>query len=183
MGTNYTSRKFKEFMANNQITHIKTSPYNPTSNGVSERVNYAIANILRINKGNPLAEVIKKIEVHLNFTHHSILNASPMEVISKRSVFDILQKDISRELNECKAREKIKKEKELKIKNSKRKEIRFRVGDKVLRKNVVNDKILDRYLGPFEVVKVSENYGNVWIKEGKRIKRHNVKNLKHYMGE
>ncbi|KAG0435913.1 hypothetical protein DMUE_4481 [Dictyocoela muelleri] len=106
-----------------------------------------------------------------------------MELINGYSVFDILNRDLTSKFNTAKEQEKIKKETEIKNKNKKRKEIRFNIGDKVLRKNVVQDKMLDRYLGPFEVVKVSEDWGNVWIKEGRRVVRHNAKNLKPYVGE
>ncbi|KAG0439135.1 Transposon Tf2-9 polyprotein, partial [Dictyocoela muelleri] len=182
LGKNYVSRKFENFLNDNGITHIKTSPYNPTANGISERINYSIANILRMNKGKSLKDIVKKIEVHLNLTHHTILNASPLEFINKFSVFDPLARDLSNNLAGVKIREKNKKESEMKRKNKLRCEIKLNVGDKVLRRNVVQDKILDRYLGPFEVIKVSEDYGNVWIMEGKRLVRHNVKNLKPYVG-
>ncbi|KAG0435944.1 hypothetical protein DMUE_4461 [Dictyocoela muelleri] len=135
-----------------------------------------------MNKGYSLKKAVKKVEIHFNFTHHTILNASPMELINGYSVFDILNRDISSKFSEAKKQEKIKKDKEIKNKNKKRKEIRFNVGDNVLRKNIVQDKLLDRYIGPFKVMKVSEDYGIVWIKEGKRIVRHNAKNLKPYVG-
>ncbi|KAG0442046.1 Retrovirus-related Pol polyprotein from transposon TNT 1-94 [Dictyocoela muelleri] len=60
-GRQYVSNKFEQFLIDNNIKHVKTTPYNPTSNGISERVNASIANILRINKGKSLKETIMKI--------------------------------------------------------------------------------------------------------------------------
>ncbi|KAG0441345.1 Gag-Pro-Pol polyprotein [Dictyocoela muelleri] len=105
----FFSKKFENFLFDNVISHVKTSPYNPTSNGISERINSAIAYILGMNKGSSLKKAVKKVEIHLNFTHHTILNASPMELINGYSVFDILNRDISSKFNELKKQEKIKK--------------------------------------------------------------------------
>ncbi|KAG0436165.1 hypothetical protein DMUE_4355 [Dictyocoela muelleri] len=60
----------------------------------------------------------------------------------------------------------------------KKKVATYHKNDKILRKNVVNDKILNQYMGPFEVIKVNNESGKIWIKEGKRIIRHNIKNVK-----
>ncbi|KAG0442136.1 Transposon Tf2-9 polyprotein [Dictyocoela muelleri] len=178
LGRQYVSNEFENFLKNNEIIHVKTSPYNPTANSISERLNSTIANILRIYRGFSLSETIKKIEVNLNLTYHSIIKSSPSEIIYGYSFFDICRRNISHRINENKIREKAIKENDQNKKNGKRKDFKYQIGDKVLRKNFVNDKILDRYLGPFLVTEVNNERGNVWLREGRRIVRHNVKNLK-----
>ena len=37
-GPQFVSKEFKQFMLINEIKHIKSSPYHPTSNGVAERM-------------------------------------------------------------------------------------------------------------------------------------------------
>ena len=37
-GLQFVSDEFKQFIAANRITHIKTSPYHPASNGAVERM-------------------------------------------------------------------------------------------------------------------------------------------------
>ncbi|KAG0429710.1 hypothetical protein DMUE_5726 [Dictyocoela muelleri] len=100
-----------------------TSPYNPTCNGISERLNATIKNKLRIYKGESLNEIVKKIEVNLNFSFHSTLKASPIEILKGYSVFDLLKKNIKDKLPIIKANEKIIKENEIKNGNKKRRDL------------------------------------------------------------
>ncbi|KAG0432648.1 hypothetical protein DMUE_5483 [Dictyocoela muelleri] len=180
-GRQYISSKFKELLRKNNISHRKTAPYNPMSNGISERINSTILFILRIYKGDTLSEVIKNIEINLNFTYHSILRSSPMEFLNGYSLFDIVKRDLSEDIEKCLAREENLKREELRKLNEKKKVTTYHKCDKILRKNVVNDKILNRYMGPFEVIKVNNESGKIWIKEGRRINRHNIKNVKPFV--
>ncbi|KAG0441764.1 Gag-Pro-Pol polyprotein [Dictyocoela muelleri] len=91
-GRQYISNEFKNFMKKHDIQHIMTTPFNPTCNGISERINLTIKNILRIYKNETLAQTIKKIEINLNFIFHSIINASPIDVLNGFSIFDILKR-------------------------------------------------------------------------------------------
>ncbi|KAG0435690.1 Transposon Tf2-9 polyprotein, partial [Dictyocoela muelleri] len=182
MGRQYTSKELNKYFEKHKIHHIKTSPYNPTCNGISERINYTIKNILRIYKGEPLTKIIERIEVNINFSYHSILKASPIEMLNGYSFFDPFKRNLRKKLIKNKADEKIFKENEIIKKNKKRIDIKIKKDDLVLRRNLVQDKIQDRYVGPFKVVRVDESIGNVWVDEGRRVIRHNVKNIKPFFG-
>ncbi|KAG0442535.1 Gag-Pro-Pol polyprotein, partial [Dictyocoela muelleri] len=95
LGRQYISNYFSDLLKSYDIQHIKTSPYNPTANGISERINSNIKNVLRIYKGSELSSVIQKVEINLNLTHHSILKASPVEILQGFSIFDIKNRDLS----------------------------------------------------------------------------------------
>ncbi|KAG0441142.1 Transposon Tf2-8 polyprotein [Dictyocoela muelleri] len=181
LGRQYISNTFERFLKSNCIKHIQTSPYNPTANGISERINSTIKNILRIYKGKLLKDVIAKIETNLNFTYHSIMKTSPFEILHGYSIFEVTNKNNNKCLD-LKQAEKNRKIKDQEKKNRERIDLAIKKGDYVLRKNVVQDKILDKFLGLFQVVEVNKMRGNVWVDEGNRIVRHNWKNLKSYRG-
>ncbi|KAG0419795.1 Retrovirus-related Pol polyprotein from transposon gypsy [Dictyocoela roeselum] len=173
--------KVATFLREKRIIHVKTSPYNSTPNGISERINATIKTVLRLYRGHPISEVIKKAETNLNFTYHTVLRASHMEILNGNSIFDFKGEPLKKEeIIEIKKKEQDYKQKVLTEKNKKRIKLKFKVGDKILRKNFTQDKILSRYLGPFKVIRTYDNRGNVWIDEGRRIVRHNVKNLKSF---
>lgn len=69
-GRQYIASDFNDFIKKYDIKHVMTSPYNPTANGISERINSTIKNILRIYKGHNLRQIIQKIEVNLNYCYH-----------------------------------------------------------------------------------------------------------------
>ncbi|KAG0430132.1 Transposon Tf2-6 polyprotein [Dictyocoela muelleri] len=49
-GKCYTSQSSKEFFKSYNIKQIFTSPFNPTGNSISERLNQSISDVLRILK-------------------------------------------------------------------------------------------------------------------------------------
>ncbi|UYV71248.1 hypothetical protein LAZ67_8002382, partial [Cordylochernes scorpioides] len=78
---------FLEFTTINGIRHTKTSPYNPSTNGLAERYVREFKNSLRKNQGKD------SIEINLQrflFTHRAfpqtVLKESPAELLMKRSL-------------------------------------------------------------------------------------------------
>ncbi|KAG0438312.1 Transposon Tf2-8 polyprotein [Dictyocoela muelleri] len=71
-GNYYTSNKTRTFLNQCNIKQIHSSPFNPTGNSISERINSAISNILRIYKGWDLKIIKVIIENRLN----NIVNTS-----------------------------------------------------------------------------------------------------------
>lgn len=65
-GRCYSSREFKEYCKERGIIHIMTSPYNPTGNSISERINGVITSCLRIYKGDKITKILKIIEKRIN---------------------------------------------------------------------------------------------------------------------
>ncbi|UYV83546.1 K02A2.6-like [Cordylochernes scorpioides] len=86
-GRQFVSSEFEEFTTMNGIRHTKTSPYNPSTNGLAERYVREFKNSLRKNQGKD------SIEINLQrflFTHRAfpqtVLKKSPAELLMKRSL-------------------------------------------------------------------------------------------------
>ncbi|KAG0442508.1 Transposon Tf2-9 polyprotein [Dictyocoela muelleri] len=58
-GKQYTSKAFLRFLKNKNIKHRRTSPYNPQSNGISERINQTISRIINSNK----KKILMKLQI------------------------------------------------------------------------------------------------------------------------
>ena len=82
-GSHYISNEFSNFCKKKKIKIRYISPYNPTSNGLSERINQTVANVLRIEKGSlSLEEAITRIENNLNNTTYRTLGVLQMKLLS-----------------------------------------------------------------------------------------------------
>ncbi|UYV69883.1 K02A2.6-like [Cordylochernes scorpioides] len=86
-GRQFVSSEFEEFTKINGIRHTKTSPYNPSTNGLAERYVREFKNSLRKNQGKD------SIEINLQrflFAHRAfpqtVLKESPAEPFMKRSL-------------------------------------------------------------------------------------------------
>ncbi|KAG0419050.1 hypothetical protein DMUE_6383, partial [Dictyocoela muelleri] len=146
------------------------------------RINASIKNVLRIYKGLELGNVIQKIEINLNLTYHSMLKASLFEMLQSFSVFDIKNRDLSTLVKSWKIKDKRIKSNELKKMNKSRKDAKIIKDGYAMRKNVVQDKILDKILGPFKIHELNLEKENIWLDKGNIIVRHNIKNIKPFVG-
>ncbi|UYV63661.1 hypothetical protein LAZ67_2005217, partial [Cordylochernes scorpioides] len=86
-GRQFVSSEFEEFTKINGIRHTKTSPYNPSTNGLAERYVREFKNSLRKNQGKD------SIEINLQrflFTHRAfpqtVSKESPAELLMKRNL-------------------------------------------------------------------------------------------------
>ncbi|KAG0435772.1 Pro-Pol polyprotein [Dictyocoela muelleri] len=82
-GRQYTSLEFSEFIKNNNMKHIKISSYNPTANGISERLNQTILKIFRIYKGNCIQKIIPIIKKNLNENYNTAIKNFPSDIFNK----------------------------------------------------------------------------------------------------
>ncbi|KAG0420449.1 Transposon Tf2-11 polyprotein [Dictyocoela roeselum] len=175
-GRQYISTKFKNQLEKFKIKHIQTSAYNPCSNGISERINLTIKQILRINKNMPIKKAIQMAEVNLNFTYNRHLKSSPYEMIEKLQAVksESERETIIKTIKDIELRNKIS---EINIKNQGRKKFTFRPGDKVLIRNNSQDKIDDLYIGPYVITEIDQDNGFIFIQKGSYLSRQNIKNV------
>lgn len=87
-GRNYISRKFNDFLAKHNIRHKLSRAYNPTGNGISERLNQTIKRVLQTNQGCRISELLRKINFTIQNQPHSKLGRSPFEFVNCYSRFD-----------------------------------------------------------------------------------------------
>ena len=177
-GPQYTSTDLKRVTDRLKITRSFSSPYNPTSNSVSERINQTIAVVLRINKGKNIMDVLPIIERSLNATNNRCLGSSPEEIFLGHSSID--PSDRKHEVDLSIVRERLSKEgtERLEKKNTRRKDATFKEGDSVFIRKRIRTKMDPMWIGPYEVVGTSKNSNQVRIDLGTRIALENIKHLK-----
>eukprot|EP00477_Mikrocytos_mackini_P003041 GAHX01003661.1.p1 GENE.GAHX01003661.1~~GAHX01003661.1.p1 ORF type:complete len:277 (-),score=36.67 GAHX01003661.1:386-1216(-) len=98
-GSNYGSAHLETFCNERQIDHRFSSPYNPTGNSISERINQSLGNILRIERGSDIQAVIQRIETNLNATVNRTTGYSAEQLAFNKSVLNY-DKEETIDLNE-----------------------------------------------------------------------------------
>ena len=69
-GRQYTSLHMKEMCSKHKIKQLFSTAYNPTGNGIAERINAVIGNSLRCLKGINIYEVALQIETGINNSYN-----------------------------------------------------------------------------------------------------------------
>ena len=72
--------------------HTLSTPYNPSANNLSERINRQIALDLRLFKGSRIKKAAKQIEFSINAGNNRTLGFSSYELVNKVSCFDPFQR-------------------------------------------------------------------------------------------
>ena len=156
-GRQFISNKFAQMCENYAIKHTMTSCYSPTSNSIVERANGQIGEVLRISKGKTLNEVVKSIHTRLNLTNHKSTGYAPINLFKNINIFGervIVDSAMQKEIREKLLKNQISNsEKDYK----KRKEFNFEISKRAYRKIHCQDKIEDKWAGPFEIIKVNES--------------------------
>ncbi|KAF9760596.1 Retrovirus-related Pol polyprotein from transposon, partial [Nosema granulosis] len=161
-GVQYTSNEFKEFLYKLEIKPRYIPKFTPSSNGISERINVVISEMLRLHRGRSIRYIVKKIHHRLNENHNTTIQCSPKSLISGVCFY-----------NPFNNKEEFQKPKN---KNNESSLIStIKIGDKVYLKNFTQNKLEDRYIGPFEVI--NKGAKGKWIKLGNNEWVH-IKNLK-----
>lgn len=166
-GKCYIAKETKNYFLGKNIKQIFTSPYNPSGNGISERLNATISTILRIYKGWKTKIIKEIIEKRLNNIYLSSINATARDVLEKTATIennkDHIESQQRKNLQKC---------------NKRRLKASFKIGDKILVKNKIINKGDFLYEGPYTVKNIKQ--GCVQIEKGKRDnKRINLVNIRH----
>ena len=163
-GAVFTSDEFEDFLKTNGVTHTRTAPYHPASNGLAERaVQTFKQGIKRIQGGS--------LETRLSFlfkyriTPHTTTGRSPAELLlgrQPRSRLDLLHPDTGVKVRESQARQSHGHDKHTRARA-------FQIGDRVYVRNFVGvptwleGTILDQ-IGPVSF--------QVQLTDGRTRKRH-----------
>ena len=180
-GRQYISSKTQMFLKEQGIVHV-TSPRNtPQSNGLAERINSSINNILRIYKERDLNLVKDRIFNLLNHTFHRSVGCSPSELVYKFNSLDPHSRDCKDEVL-IKKRE-LEARKALRIEGHKIVPFQGKVGQLVLVRTHNLDKMGPKFIGPAEIVKLDLQNNRVQVQFGNKLVWESVRNVKEYFGK
>lgn len=183
-GTNYTSANFEKFLQQNQIKHSLTTPYNPTGNGISERLNKTITETLRIYQGKKLHRTIAIINKRINIFPNRIMKCSPYELEYGHNYFDLLKisdpKKLSRAI-ESSLRQCIMTEKKTNLKR--KSSFKYKKNMKIFVKNITKNKLDKKWLGPCIIVDIDQNENRLYIRRKNQYSWINIKMCRPYGGE
>ncbi|KAF9761303.1 Pro-Pol polyprotein [Nosema granulosis] len=93
-GEQFTSREIDRYYKDKNIRKLCVPVYYPALNGIVERVNQHISEILRICKYDVLEDITRKIEQRINNNYNTTLQFSPREIILKQFFMIRLMKDV-----------------------------------------------------------------------------------------
>lgn len=87
-GPQFVAREFQEFLAENGVRWVSTTPLWPQANGEVERVNRTLLKSLKIahGKGLPLHKELRKFLVAYRSTPHSTTGVAPFTLMFGRSM-------------------------------------------------------------------------------------------------
>ncbi|KAF9760669.1 Transposon Tf2-6 polyprotein [Nosema granulosis] len=160
-GKQYTSKEFDEFLKINEVRKIATPMYHPASNGISERLNQSIAEVLRMNKNVDIKEILKLIMKRLNGNYHRGIREQPNAIVKGFSDYARF-KEVKRHVPLL-----VQRMKDIRISKQRiNKTSEIKIGDLILIRNFNGKKLDDMFVGPFKVEQVGVR--GLWYKiEGK----------------
>ena len=176
-GRQYISNRFATYCQENNIEKSTTSPYNPTANSVSERINQGITEVLRNSKGTHLTTLKNKISQKLNYNKNRNLGLSPAEIKFQTSAFSLSPQQKTISITQVKTRTEENILRTNREDNRKRRVIEYNVGDQVIRKNFKQGKLETKWLGPFQVHSVIDA-NRIELQEYSKRCIHNIKNIR-----
>ena len=176
-GLEFVSHEFKELLTTYGIKHTLSTPYKPSSNGLVERMNRTLLEMLRnlSSDGGNWIDDLSRVVILYNNSYHSELKATPSSLllsvahdIVPKPVISFDEVEYWREGNPSFAS--------------------FHTGQSVLRKvvfqgNLVVDKLNDRFTGPYKVIRRNANGVTYLIencKTGQRQRAHHTQLKRFY---
>ena len=109
-GTVFTSKEFSDFMTYNGITHVKSSPYHPSTNGLAERaVQTFKTGLKKLTKGT-LESKLSHFLFHYRLTPQTTTGQSPAELLLGRrikSCLDLLHPNAKTKVLQALQRQKL----------------------------------------------------------------------------
>ena len=161
-GRQFMSERFQQYLKEVGIRHRPTSPYSPQGNGLVERINHTIGNVVKCYRDRSLSEIEKIANNSLNLSYHRHLGLTPQEAHNKYSIWDPLKKKIVVDWNLIAERNE---ERSLHEFNAKkyRKRFTFEPGQDCYVRNMLGNKLQDKYTGPFRILQVSPTRSRLLI--------------------
>ena len=164
-GTAFTSQEFTNFLQQNGISHSKSPPFHPASNGLAERAVQTFKNALKRMKSGSIYTKLSRFLLTYRTTPHTTTGVSPAEMLMGRKLrvkFDLLRPDFRSKVMEKQIDQKHYHDQRAKVRN-------FTEGDKVYVRNYshgpkwLSGTITDK-TGPLSFV--------IRLSDGRVVRRH-----------
>jgi hypothetical protein len=174
---------FKEMIANYGLETAQSTPYNPQSNGIIERVHQVLADALRtfeleerdLDESDPWTPFLSATAFAIRSTYHTTLGATPAQLVFQRDMllplkfqadWMAIQQRRQKEINRNNANE-----------NKRRIPHEYKVGDLVTKRRPgILPKLRRKREDPSEVIAVFDN-GTVRIRRGAVTERLNIRRI------
>ena len=130
-GTVFTSAEFKEFMSNNGIRHVTSSPYHPSSNGLAERYVQTFKNAMKKVTTDDLQQQLSIFLLRYRSSPHTTTGTSPAQLLMGHRLIthlDLMRPSLSDRVRSAQAHQK-------QHHDQHSKERHFKVGDAVFVRN------------------------------------------------
>ena len=85
-GPSFTSEEFRSFLSQNGITHVTSSPYHPSSNGLAERAVQTLKNGLKQTPGATIQGKLSKYLFTYRITPQTTTGVTPAQLLMGRSL-------------------------------------------------------------------------------------------------
>ncbi len=102
-GACFTSAEFEDFMRKNGVSHIKSAPYHPATNGLAERAVQVFKQAMKKMTEGTLTDKIARFLFSYCITLQTTTGVSPAELLmgrTLRSRLDLLCPDVSRRVED-----------------------------------------------------------------------------------
>jgi len=177
---------FKQMITNYGLKPAQSTPYNPQSNGIIERVHQVLGDALRtfeleeqdLDETDPWTPFLAATAFAIRSTYHTTLGATPAQLVFQRDMilpikfqadWMRIQQKRQKEINRNNARE-----------NKSRIPHTYKVGDLVSKRRPGKlPKLRRKREGPFEVIAVFDN-GTIRIRRGAVSERLNIRRVDPY---
>jgi hypothetical protein len=179
--------EFKELCDNFGLTPKPSTPHNPQSNAMIERIHLTLGNMLRtfelekhdLNEEDPFGEFLSAAAWALRSTYHTVLDATPGQLVYGRDMLLPIQYKANWGAIALRRREQIVRDNVNENKN--RIPHQYTVGERVLltKPGKIPKLMLPRE-GPYTIVRIYTN-GTVRIQRGPIESRVNIRRLTPYI--
>ena len=109
-GTAFTRAEFKEFMQQNRIRHVTSSPYHPASNGLAERHIQTFKSALKKDASDDIQQQLSLFLVHYQSTPHTTTATPPAQLLMRRRLrthLDLLRPSLDARVCSSQTRQKV----------------------------------------------------------------------------
>lgn len=137
-GTKFKNKHVKNYTNNCGIKHVFIPTYAPFANGIGERIDRTLTEVIKTNKGKSIKDARQKINFRINENIHRGLGISPNSIIQKLNSFD--------------KKRQIKYE--LKINTTLNNTSKFKIGKEIYTKNFNTNYSTKEYLGPYRISEI-----------------------------